>query len=112
MKLKKCPKCNKVLPESMFTKSSNICRICRRDYDWLYRYNITPEYYLELYTKQEGKCKICESELTDDGYLCVDHNNKTGKIRGLLCNSCNKGLGCFRDNTEYLKRAKEYLENG
>jgi hypothetical protein len=42
--------------------------------------------------------------------LCVDHNHLTGKVRGLLCSSCNSGLGHFEENIDYLNCAIEYLE--
>lgn len=108
--LRKCPKCGKVLPESMFAPNSDKCRICRRDYDWQYRYGLSPEQYLELFTAQEGKCKICEKELPDGEYLHVDHNQATGEVRGLLCDQCNRGIGFFHENIEVMKRAIKYLE--
>ncbi len=43
--------------------------------------------------------------------LCVDHDHKTGEIRGLLCDSCNNGLGRFKDNPEILASALSYLQN-
>ena len=55
--------------------------------------------YQELYDLQEGKCAICKkdhSHKSKNGVkakLAVDHNHATGKIRGLLCGSCNRGLG-------------------
>ena len=42
--------------------------------------------------------------------LVVDHCHKTGKIRGLICDSCNVGLGRFKDNIDNLKNAIKYLE--
>lgn len=41
--------------------------------------------------------------------LSVDHNHKTGAVRGLLCNGCNMGLGRFEDNIEWLQNAIDYL---
>lgn len=79
----------------------------RRRNKTLSKYGLTNEDYNELYDEQEGKCKICNSNLT----LCVDHCHTTNKIRGLLCNSCNIGLGCFKDNIDTLKIAITYLEN-
>lgn len=109
-KMKKCPKCGKVLPDNMFAPHTKYCRICRRDYDWQYRYGISAEQYLELYENQNGKCKICGKSLPDDKYLCVDHDKNTGEIRGLLCSDCNRGLGCFNDDTEIMEKAISYLK--
>lgn len=108
--LKKCPKCGKVLPESMFAPNTDHCRICRRDYDWQYRYGVSPEQYLEMYQAQEGKCKICGKELPDGEYLCIDHDKATGEVRGLLCNNCNRALGFFHDDVNSLQKAIKYLE--
>lgn len=109
--LKKCPRCGRILPETEFAPHTRHCRLCRRDYDWQYKYGITPEQYFELYTAQNGKCKICGKELEVGKYLDVDHDKNTGEIRGLLCNNCNKGLGMFKEDKEILKNAIEYLEN-
>jgi hypothetical protein len=42
--------------------------------------------------------------------LSIDHCHNTGKVRGLLCDHCNKGLGLFKDNIDYLNKAIEYLK--
>ena len=57
---------------------------------------------------QEGLCAICGLPETDKRF-CVDHNHKTGVVRGLLCANCNKGLGHFFDSIESLEKAKSYL---
>lgn len=109
--MRKCPKCGRILPETDFAPRTRHCKLCRRDYDWQYKYGITPEQYYELYKAQNGKCKICSKKLEDGKYLDVDHDKETGNIRGLLCNNCNKGLGMFKENVEALKNAAKYLEN-
>ena len=109
-KLRQCPKCGRKLPESEFAPRTRHCKKCRRDYDWQYKYGISPEQYFKMYKEQSGKCKICDCKLPDKKYLDIDHNKLTGDIRGLLCNNCNKGLGCFMDSPEILRRAAEYLE--
>lgn len=73
--------------------------------------NITIKQYLEIFRTHNGKCDICgTSHLELNKSLGIDHNHKTGKIRGLLCNSCNIALGSFRDNPEILEKAIEYLK--
>ena len=108
--LKKCPQCGRWLPFTMFAKKSQRCKICRRDYDWQYRYGVSPEEYVTLYKAQNGKCKICGYKPKDGEYLHIDHNKETGEIRGLLCRNCNLGLGSFKDNPENLIKAAKYVE--
>ncbi len=78
------------------------------------RFGITQEQYEAILKKQDGLCAICSkpqgSGTNQDKRLAVDHDHKTGKIRGLLCTNCNPGLGFFKDDIVFLKRAIEYLE--
>lgn len=75
------------------------------------RFGITLEQYEEMYASQDGKCLICGVQESVQGHrLAVDHCHTTGKIRGLLCKSCNVGLGNFYDNPELLKNAAKYIE--
>jgi len=65
---------------------------------------------LEEFSERMGSsscCQICGK--TDS--LCYDHCHITNKFRGVLCRSCNKGLGAFGDNYEGVSRALKYLEN-
>jgi len=78
-------------------------------------YGITVDQYQEFRKKQNDLCAICKSP---EGYwkangskLVVDHCHKTGKVRGLLCPSCNRGLGQFEDNAERLNSAMIYIKN-
>ena len=107
---RKCSQCGRWLPFTMFAEKSKRCKVCRRDYDWQYRYGISPEQYIELYKAQGGKCKICGYEAKEDEYLHIDHSKNTGEIRGLLCRQCNLGLGNFKDNPENLIKAAKYVE--
>lgn len=75
----------------------------------LKEYKLTLEEYEIMFKTQEGVCKICN--LADiQKKLVVDHNHDTGAVRGLLCDSCNLGLGKFKDNQDYLQSAIEYLK--
>jgi hypothetical protein len=75
------------------------------------RYGITREEYDRMFAEQNGVCKICkEPEFHMGRLLSVDHCHETGKVRGLLCNSCNRGIGLFVDDPERLRKAATYLE--
>jgi hypothetical protein len=75
----------------------------------LYKYGITPEEYDTLVDKQGGMCAICGVVPSTKQGLCVDHNHTTGKVRGLLCRTCNLGLGHFGDSVQRLQAALQYL---
>jgi hypothetical protein len=68
------------------------------------------EYELIL-AAQGGKCAICRGG-TSKRHFAVDHNHKTGEVRGLLCGRCNSGLARFMDNRTNLWRAHRYLKHG
>jgi DNA-directed RNA polymerase subunit RPC12/RpoP len=74
-------------------------------------YGITIEQYEELLEKQEEKCFVCERHKDEfPTALAVDHDHKTGEIRGLLCAYCNhRVVGRWRES-RLLKRVVEYLE--
>lgn len=69
-------------------------------------YGLTLEQFEAMLTAQSGRCAICKVEMTEPH---VDHDHKTGLIRGLLCMPCNSALGMFRDSTESLAAAIAYL---
>ena len=76
---------------------------------------IKRDLYGILANEQNHKCAICNKSPVYGRHkyprkLAIDHNHKTGKIRGLLCRYCNLALGGFKDNIKLLKKAIEYLE--
>lgn len=80
-------------------------------------YGISLGEYEELMRRQNGCCAICKRADGDERNnnngskrLSVDHDHKTGAIRGLLCTMCNQGIGALQDSTTLLKLAIEYLE--
>jgi len=77
-------------------------------------YGITEKQYDEMGEKQGWKCAICGTEKPGGPgkKLMVDHNHKTGEIRGLLCNHCNSTIGYALECPERLRRAIAYLEGG
>lgn len=84
-------------------------------------YGITLVQYEELLAKQDFKCACCglpqEKHIYDPKCdrarrLFVDHNHLTGHVRGLICYSCNVGLGHLGDSLEGVLKAVAYLERG
>jgi hypothetical protein len=72
-------------------------------------YGITETEYESMFRSQNGVCGICSVAPISER-LCVDHNHATGKVRGLLCKSCNVAIGRFEDDRERLRNAINYLE--
>lgn len=73
-------------------------------------YGLTVEGYDTILKSQGGVCAICGCTPAENGKaLSVDHDHKTGKVRGLLCHPCNFGLGGFKDNPVSTARAADYL---
>ncbi len=88
----------------------------QRNYKVLKKFGISAADYSAMVDAQGGRCAIC-GDLPYGGrpgarkkYLSVDHCHATGKIRGLLCDQCNFGLGQFKDQAERLLAAVEYLK--
>lgn len=133
-----CIKCERSKPVTSFHKGKNSCRVCVKRYDaerwkgfpekraatalsvrkWHFRnaYGITFEDYDRMFEAQGGVCLICgnQSATYKTGVkqrLQVDHCHKTGKVRGLLCNRCNGGLGLFNDDVDRLLAAVAYLQS-
>ena len=75
---------------------------------------MTPDAFDALFDAQGRKCAICEvtepSNKTGPTTWNLDHCHKTGQVRFILCCHCNRGLGAFRDNPEFMRRAAELLE--
>jgi hypothetical protein len=73
------------------------------------KYGLTLEQYEEMFFQQGGLCVIC-NEAPNGRNLHVDHDHHTGRVRGLLCNACNAGIGHLQDDPNLLRRAVSYLE--
>lgn len=87
------------------------CRQCLEDKKLTAKFGSAGPYrqlYGELYEKQGGICGICRKSMTRP---VLDHNHENMEVRGLLCSSCNVGLGQFKDSPDLLKSALHYLEN-
>lgn len=74
------------------------------------KYGITIAHYDKMFEAQGGKCKICQSHQGKlKRALCVDHCHDTGRVRGLLCDTCNKFLGFYE---KFRDECEDYLNDG
>lgn len=135
MKSKECTHCGYTKDLSLFPRNNKMtdgrhswCNECHRNHrkdapplseeqkkqkaianriSWMEKeYGVSPEEYDVLYKKQGGQCCICRIKCE---LLCVDHDHITMVVRGLLCQKCNKGLGCFEDDKARMQEAINYL---
>jgi len=117
----RCSGCRAVKPLAEFPKGRKkrdgqkrygYCNPCHRLYSKRNRfarvYNITLEEYDRILAHQGGVCYICLHP-PKKIKLAVDHNHKTGQIRGLLCMLCNRAVGFFRDDDERIARVFNYV---
>jgi hypothetical protein len=72
-------------------------------------YGLTLQEYEEQLAHQRGVCAICQRSPKEKTLLRVDHCHKTQAIRGLLCDTCNRGIGYFQDDAKALRRAADYV---
>jgi hypothetical protein len=136
---KYCQRCDRWLLHEQFHRDSSQssglrahCRECQAAYHKKNRarhlagyrrrhlkqyYGMSQEEYNRRYIEQKGVCAICKKECEyrrrgggGHRWLAVDHDHKTGKIRGLLCQKCNMILGLAFDNSDILRQAATYLE--
>jgi hypothetical protein len=100
---------------------NSTCRACAVNHkprtdqirNWHYKntFGITLEEYNTMFIEQKGLCLGCYKHQSDcQRALHVDHDHKTGKIRGLLCHECNSALGYIKDSPTTLRRLADYIE--
>lgn len=80
-----------------------------KGYDYRNKYGTSLEWVRKQLNQQLHQCSICGTPV-DEKTLHIDHCHKTKVVRGILCPKCNRGLGHFKDNTEFLYNAIEYLK--
>ena len=77
------------------------------------KFKISEKFFETMLAAQDGRCAICKRTWVEDiRQFAVDHDHETGKIRGVLCSSCNRALGLMGDNVAALRAAVAYLERG
>lgn len=119
--MKQCFRCKENLAKTEFvTNKSGIdglngwCRSCTKDRLLETMYGINLDIFNQMLVDQNHKCKLCNTDkpLGPRNTFVVDHCHKTGKVRGLLCNHCNTGLGKLQDDPELLQKAADYVKSG
>lgn len=129
---KRCSKCKEYKRFDEFNKDklaldklTSQCKVCIKscykynpDYSFesklKFKYGLTRQEYDAAFEDQNGCCAICERPLGDGIDMNrpdVDHCHVSGKVRGLLCSHCNRGLGHFMDRPELLDNAAKYLRS-
>lgn len=87
----------------------------RRDHHLRRRYKITFDDFKKMVEEQDGKCLTCSKDLVlipdklGHDAACVDHCHETGKVRGILCNNCNRAIGLVKEDIEVLRNMINYL---
>lgn len=83
--------------------------ISPRDEKLRREFGISEAEYMKMLDAQGGVCAICKNSETGGRWLAVDHNHENGKVRGLLCQKCNTGIGLLSDSPTLIERALAYL---
>lgn len=136
-KLKWCPGCHKDRPKAAFYSNasqwdgfSSYCQDCTRQLAReAYRrnpvgvriqqreakYGLCEKKFAGLLHAQRGRCAVCRRKFSDlpsvkQYNIYVDHDHRTGRVRGLLCCACNTGIGKLGDTIKGLERALHYLK--
>jgi hypothetical protein len=96
---------------SLTDEQKTIRAIKQRDHNLKRDYNISSIDYNEMFNNQNGRCAICDIHQNDLRIaLAVDHSHVTNKIRGLLCDRCNRGIGFLQDLSSNCLKAYKYLK--
>jgi hypothetical protein len=100
----------KQTPEALSEYDRKQYRRYRRAHYLISKFGITEDQYETMIIAQDGHCATCPQIDLPEQRLAVDHNHKTGKIRALLCDKCNRGIGYFDENPTHLRAMADYLE--
>lgn len=117
---KRCSKCTHIQSIANFGGGSTRktydglhcwCNDCRREDSRKYKYGLPFGTCSEMLLKQGGKCPVCAGAI-DLKTGVVDHDHRTGEVRGFLCNTCNSMLGMLEKRGVLLSAVARYLEAG
>jgi hypothetical protein len=101
-----CRVCREKVISDWHKKHLDKAHRCGRNFHLRKSYGMVEEEYQQMVAKQDHKCLICK-RYTEK--LFIDHHHITNRVRGLLCRTCNTGLGSFKENIDWMKEAIIYL---
>jgi hypothetical protein len=111
----RCKECDNLARKSWTINNSERAAYSSRNRALKWKYGIDIPTYDRMLATQKHCCAICGDKENKVGGLhnsfSVDHDHTTGKVRGLLCNQCNRGLGMLGDNIKSIMNVVKYLEN-
>lgn len=117
-----CASCGELLPIESFQKTKDfseyrrkVCTSCYTLGKTLKEFGLSLDEYNQMLESQKNVCAICGCAETRTRYgkalrLCIDHDNQTGKVRGLLCSNCNVAIGLLQHDPALISEALSYLE--
>jgi hypothetical protein len=92
---------------SKLSGMQSYCKPCKAISDRKRLYGLEDDEFKALLTHQNNKCAVCQEQFVTTPH--VDHSHDTGRVRGLLCLKCNRGVGLMGDDVEASMRAALYL---
>jgi hypothetical protein len=86
-------------------------KACVRKNHYLREHGITMPEFDAIFVAQDCKCGLCGKDKSGGHNWALDHDHKTGYIRGILCFACNAGAGKFKDDPDLLRKAADWFSN-
>ena len=118
--MKRCGSCKRRKAKRLFHKNrlqgdglKNRCKACITQAERLRKYGTSAKEFQKILTKQHGRCRLCRlvfARAKRQTKPNVDHCHKTGRVRGLLCGTCNAGIGLLKESPKLLRLAASYME--
>ena len=112
----RCKDCDKIARTFWETENKERAHLSQRQRNLKHKYGVDLDWYTKKFEEQNNSCAICESTINkttgarEFWNFSVDHCHKTGKVRGILCNNCNRALGLLMDSPTLLRKAANYVE--
>jgi hypothetical protein len=97
-------------PEELSEHHRQCYRRTRRDSHLKKKFGLTAEKYNAMLALQSGHCALCPRPDLPDKRLAVDHDHETGRVRALLCDRCNRGIGLLDEEPARLRAAADYID--